>query len=121
MLNEPVSIEIKGEGIVSAVLSGPDQHSDSNKTGVVFAHGAANDMNNRLIVAVADGLAVAGFTTLRFNFPYKERGRKSPDSEATPRPALRPPQWLPPTTKTGSCEILASPASDGPSTLRVIR
>lgn len=83
MLNEPVSIEIKGKGIVSAVLSGPDQTTDSNKTGVVFAHGAANDMNNSLIVAVANGLAAAGYTTLRFNFPYKELGKKSPDSEPT--------------------------------------
>lgn len=81
MVNEPTSFEIMGTGKVSAVLSGPDQPADSNKTGVVIAHGAANDMNNSLIVAVADGLASAGYTTLRFNFPYKEKGRKSPDAE----------------------------------------
>jgi predicted alpha/beta-hydrolase family hydrolase len=40
-------------------------------------------MNNSLIIAVADGLAAAGYTTLRFNFPYKEKGKKSPDTEAT--------------------------------------
>jgi predicted alpha/beta-hydrolase family hydrolase len=68
---------------VSAVLSGPDQLGDSNKTGVIIAHGAANDMNNSLIVAVADGLATTGYTTLRFNFPYKEKGKKSPDAEST--------------------------------------
>jgi predicted alpha/beta-hydrolase family hydrolase len=72
-----------GKETVSAVLSGPDQLSDSNKTGLIFAHGAANDMNNGLIVAVAGGLATAGYTTLRFNFPYKEKGKKSPDSEST--------------------------------------
>ena len=83
MVNEPTSIEIMGKGNVSAVLSGPDQLSDSNKTGVVIAHGAANDMNNSLIVAVADSLAAAGYTTLRFNFPYKEKGKKSPDTEPT--------------------------------------
>jgi predicted alpha/beta-hydrolase family hydrolase len=38
-------------------------------------------MNNRLIVTVADGFAAAGYTTHRFNFPYKEKGRKSPDAE----------------------------------------
>ena len=68
---------------MSAVLSGPDQLSDSNKTGVIIAHGAANDMNNSLIVAVADSLVAAGYITLRFNFPYKEKGRKSPDTEQT--------------------------------------
>ena len=83
MVNEPTSFEIVGKGNVSAVLSGPDQLSESNKTGVIIAHGAANDMNNSLIVAVADGLADAGYTTLRFNFPYKEKGKKSPDSEPT--------------------------------------
>jgi predicted alpha/beta-hydrolase family hydrolase len=83
MVNEPTSIEIIGKGNVSAVLSGPDQLSDSNKTGVLIAHGASNDMNNSLIVAVADGLAATGYTTLRFNFPYKERGKKSPDAEPT--------------------------------------
>ena len=60
MVNEPTSIEIMGKANVSAVLSGPDQLGDSNKTGVIIAHGAANDMNNSLIVAVADGLAAAG-------------------------------------------------------------
>ncbi len=83
MVNEPTSIEIMGMEKVSAVLSGPDQLGDSNKTGVITAHGAANDMNNSLIVAVADSLAAAGYTTLRFNFPYKEKGKKSPDTEPT--------------------------------------
>jgi len=74
-----------GQKKVSAVLSGPDpdQPGESNKTGVIIAHGAANDMNNILIVAVADSLATAGYTTLRFNFPYKEKGKKSPDTEST--------------------------------------
>jgi predicted alpha/beta-hydrolase family hydrolase len=38
-------------------------------------------MHNPLIVAVADGLCQEGFLTLRFNFSYKEKGRKSPDSQ----------------------------------------
>ena len=83
MVNEPTCIEILDKGNVSAVLSGPDLLSDSNKTGVIIAHGAANDMNNSLIVAVADSLAAAGYTTLRFNFPYKEKGKKSLDTEPT--------------------------------------
>jgi len=50
---------------------------------VIIAHGAANDMNSSLIVAVVDGLVSAGYTTLRFNFPYKDKGKKSPDTEPT--------------------------------------
>ena len=83
MVNEPTSIEIIGNENVSAVLSGPDQLGDTNKTGVIIAHGAANDMNNSLIIAVAERLATSGYTTLRFNFPYKEKGKKSPDTEST--------------------------------------
>ena len=83
MAIEQTAVEILGKEKVSAVLSGPDQPGDSNKTGVIIAHGAANDMNNSLIVAVADGLPSAGYTTLRFNFPYKEKGMKSPDAEPT--------------------------------------
>ena len=83
MVFEPTTIEIMGKESVSAVLSGPEQPGDSNKTGVIIAHGAANDMNNSLIVSVAAGLSAAGYTTLRFNFPYKEKGKKSPDAEST--------------------------------------
>ncbi len=49
--------------------------------GIVFAHGAANDMDHPLLAAVAEGLACQGFSCLRFNFPYREKGRKSPDPE----------------------------------------
>ena len=82
-MNERISIEILGKGSVSAVLAGPDRPDDSKQTGVIIAHGAANDMNNGLIVALADGLASSGYVTLRFNFPYKEKGKKSPDTEPT--------------------------------------
>jgi hypothetical protein len=49
MANVPTTIEIIGKGSVSAVLSGPDQLSESNKSGVIIAYGASNDMNNSLI------------------------------------------------------------------------
>jgi len=46
---------------------------------VIVAHGAGNDMESPLLVAFADGLAKAGYPVLRFNFPYKEKGLKTPD------------------------------------------
>jgi predicted alpha/beta-hydrolase family hydrolase len=36
-------------------------------------------MSNPLLVALHEGLADRGFLTVRFNFPYKERGRRAPD------------------------------------------
>jgi predicted alpha/beta-hydrolase family hydrolase len=70
----------KGEK-VSGVVSIPDEFQPSKTVAVILAHGSGNDMNNPLIVAAADGLCQEGFLTLRFNFLYKEKGRKSPDSQ----------------------------------------
>lgn len=68
----------KGE-TVSAVLTLPPGTGRERGTGVIVAHGAGNDMEHPLLVSFADGLAGAGYPTLRFNFPYKEKGRKLPD------------------------------------------
>ena len=78
MRTDEVVIPI-GEGKqVSGVLSLPDR--DGNK-GVILAHGAGNDMNQPMIVFLAEGLARAGYLTLRFNFLYKEEGRNAPDRQ----------------------------------------
>lgn len=79
MENQKVSIEVGEAGKVSAVISIPDGYSGG--TGIIFAHGAGNDMNHPLIVFLAESLAEEGYLTLRFNFPYREQGRKSPDSQ----------------------------------------
>lgn len=50
----------------------------------VMAHGAGADMRHRFMQAMADELEAAGVATLRFNFPYTERGRRAPD----PQPVL---------------------------------
>lgn len=68
----------KGEA-VSAVLTLPPGKGRERGTGVIVAHGAGNDMEHPLLISFADGLAEAGYPTLRFNFPYKEKGRKLPD------------------------------------------
>jgi predicted alpha/beta-hydrolase family hydrolase len=45
----------------------------------VFAHGAGAAMRHVFMESVAERLAAAGVATLRFNFPYMERGRGGPD------------------------------------------
>jgi predicted alpha/beta-hydrolase family hydrolase len=67
---------------VSGVVALPEQRASG--TVVVLAHGAGNDMTNPLLVSVADALAEHGFPTVRFNFPYKQRGGRAPD----PAPVL---------------------------------
>ena len=80
MLQEQITIAIADKGSVSAMITGPEK-IDAVNSGVVIAHAAGNDMHSELIVAVAKGLAEAGFATLRFNLPYRERGKKSPDAQ----------------------------------------
>ena len=49
------------------------------RAAVVVAHGAGGDMNGPLLHGFAECMREATFGTLRFNFPYVERGRKTPD------------------------------------------
>ena len=70
-----------GDGTVSGVVT-PAAAAALGVT-VILAHGAGTDMTNALLVAFADGLAARGVATVRFNFPYTERGRGAPDPAAT--------------------------------------
>jgi predicted alpha/beta-hydrolase family hydrolase len=80
MKSEKVKIKFDDE-YVSGVVSAPDTLNANSKTGMIFAHGAGNDINHPLLVSVSEGLAEQGFITLRFNFPYKEKGMKRPDPQ----------------------------------------
>ncbi|MDY0041561.1 MAG: dienelactone hydrolase family protein [Desulforhabdus sp.] len=63
---------------VSAVLTIPDDYAGD--TGIIMAHGAGNDMYHPMLTFLADGLAEAGYLTLRFNFLYREQSKRSSDS-----------------------------------------
>lgn len=64
---------------VSSVWSAPCNYAAENGTALILAHGAGNDMDNPLLTAAHTELARRGLLTIRFNFPYKERGQKLPD------------------------------------------
>ncbi|MDJ0783314.1 MAG: alpha/beta hydrolase [Desulfosarcinaceae bacterium] len=81
MLTESVHIPIDGDLRFSASLTRPDDWQPGHGDAVILAHGAANTKENPLLVAVGDALANAGMLTLRFNFPYADRGKSSPDSQ----------------------------------------
>lgn len=49
---------------------------------VMVAHGAGAGMDHPFLVGFADALNTAGFSTLRFNFPYREQGRRMPGPAA---------------------------------------
>ena len=86
MEEESFSLKIEGVGEVSAVFTTP---GDEPEAGVVVAHGQANDLDHDLIVVFCEGLARRGYASLRFNFPYSEAGRESPDSRETLMKAYR--------------------------------
>ena len=66
-----------GDATVSAILSAPE--GAAGGPGVVLAHGAGNDMETPFLARFAAALAEAGHPVLRFNFLYRERGRRAPD------------------------------------------
>lgn len=49
---------------------------------VIVAHGAGAGMEHPFLTGFTDALNSSGFSTLRFNFPYREQGRRMPGPAA---------------------------------------
>ena len=85
---EPLSIAVDESEQVSALLQLPD----AARACYVMAHGAGAGMTHAFMSSVANDLAVRGIATLRFQFPYMERGSRRPDppklAHATVRAAV---------------------------------
>jgi uncharacterized protein len=85
---QSLKIEIESAGAVSALLLRPPRA----RAIYVFAHGAGAGMTHVSMEAVATGLATRGIATLRYQFPYMEKGSKRPDpppiAHATVRAAV---------------------------------
>ncbi|MBD1591919.1 dienelactone hydrolase [Arthrobacter sp. S1_S22] len=64
-----------GEGTVGAAFARPDNPTAT----VVVAHGAGAGMDHPFMHGFTGRLNSLGIATLRFNFPYREAGRKFPD------------------------------------------
>ncbi|WP_437970571.1 alpha/beta fold hydrolase [Sorangium sp. So ce260] len=79
MPERALSIPTSDGGAVSGVIHAPRARARRSGVAVVLGHGAGGDMHAPLLVDVARGLEDRGHTVLRFNFPYKELGRKAPD------------------------------------------
>jgi predicted alpha/beta-hydrolase family hydrolase len=70
---------------VSALLRLPAQA----RAGYVFAHGAGAGMEHTFMAAFANGLAERGVATLRYQFPYMERGSRRTDAPKVAHAAVR--------------------------------
>jgi predicted alpha/beta-hydrolase family hydrolase len=73
-----VTIEV-GDTTVSGVYARPESAFAS----LVLAHGAGAGMDHPFLSGFTRALNDDGVATLRFNFPYREAGRKFPDRPPT--------------------------------------
>lgn len=82
---QPVTIAVEGAGTVSGLAQIPPQA----RAGLVLAHGAGAGMAHPFMAAVAEGLAARGIASLRYQFPYMERGSRRPDAPALAQATVR--------------------------------
>jgi predicted alpha/beta-hydrolase family hydrolase len=87
-VSKPVTIVVDESMRVSGLL----EHPRESQICLVLAHGAGAGMEHSFMAALAHDLAVRSVSTLRYQFPYMERGGKRPDPapvcQATVRAAV---------------------------------
>ena len=85
---EPVTIALPNGATVSGLWQAPAGATAA----LVLAHGAGAGMAHKHMAATADGLEALGVATLRYNFPYMEKGGSRVDpppvAHATVRAAV---------------------------------
>jgi len=72
---ESVTLQVSEGCAVSGLLDRPA----NARACFVFAHGAGAGMHHASMSSVADDLSRQGIATLRYQFPYMERGSRRPD------------------------------------------
>jgi predicted alpha/beta-hydrolase family hydrolase len=82
---QDVTIVIDGANTLSGLWLAPAKPLAC----LVLAHGAGAGMTHKSMTAIADGLAEHGIATLRYQFPYMERGSKRPDAPPVAHAAVR--------------------------------
>jgi predicted alpha/beta-hydrolase family hydrolase len=75
MAARDVTIDLPGGGKVSGLWLRPA----TAKACLVLAHGAGAGMAHRSMAAIAEGLGEREVATLRYQFPYMEKGSRRPD------------------------------------------
>ncbi len=83
--SQPVTITVDDATRVSGLFQAPE----AARTCYVMAHGAGAGMTHPFLTAIANGLAERCIATLRYQFPYMERGSKRPDSPKLAHAAVR--------------------------------
>jgi uncharacterized protein len=82
---QPLSIEVKPDVRVSALLQLPAQAQAC----FVFGHGAGAGMNHSFMSDLSTALSARNIGTLRYQFPYMESGSRRPDPPALCHATIR--------------------------------
>ena len=81
---QKITLTVGDEMVSGLFLRPPDA-----KALYVFAHGAGAGITHKAMESNAQGLAERGVATLRYQFPYMEKGSKRPDSPRIAHAAVR--------------------------------
>lgn len=82
---EPLVLRVDDDTTVSALWLQPAQP----RATYAFAHGAGAGMHHSFMAALSEALLANSVATLRYQFPYMERGSKRPDTPAVAHAAVR--------------------------------
>jgi uncharacterized protein len=82
---ETVEIDMGDAGSVTGILLVPQSPSAC----YVLAHGAGAGMTHPFMAAVAEGLCARNIATLRYQFPFMEKGTRRPDGPAVAHATVR--------------------------------
>src|SRR4051812_44579649 len=85
MTAQRLKLTLENGTSVSALLLRPE----NARACFVFAHGAGAGMSHPFMETVATGLGERGIASLRYQFPYMEKGGKRPDPPAVAHQAVR--------------------------------
>src|SRR5204863_9188180 len=80
-----VDIDVGREHRVSGLWLAPERP----RAVYVFAHGAGAGMRHAFMEAAAQGLAERDIASLRYQFPYMERGSRRPDAPPVAQATVR--------------------------------
>jgi predicted alpha/beta-hydrolase family hydrolase len=82
---QQLKLQVDNADEVSALLLRPS----AARACYIFAHGAGAGMTHPFMETVAAALCERGIATLRYQFPYMEKGSKRPDAPAVAHAAVR--------------------------------
>jgi predicted alpha/beta-hydrolase family hydrolase len=77
----PLPPDLGSAPSVTGVLGVPEWWPTGSRVGIVLAHDRSGSRDDPVLVGLHRGLTERGYLALRFNFPFAELGKRSPDKD----------------------------------------